>query len=103
MEVNVFGNNQTACSNDAFEDFAKGLPCSLISHQSSKLLHVARCWLASTSKTPATTGPTSSTLNPQASPAWLAMAPTSRGKKLVTGESSEVTLSTTPDWPGCIA
>jgi hypothetical protein len=43
MEVNVFGNNQTACSNDAFDDFAKGLPCSLIAHQSGKLLHVARC------------------------------------------------------------
>ena len=52
---------------------------------------------------PAVVGPASSAANPQPSPACAAITPTKRGRKLVTGEMSEVTLSTTPDFPGCVA
>src|SRR6266702_3108407 len=53
--------------------------------------------------TPATAGPTSNTAMPHSKPAREAITPTSKGKKLVIGESSDVTLNTTPDFVGCVA
>lgn len=66
------------------------------------------CWghnydFVNSSNTPAATGPTSSTASPQPRPAEDAIKPTSSGKKLAIGEMMEVTDSTTPDLPGCVA
>src|SRR5438270_307917 len=60
-------------------------------------------YLFLSNNTPATTGPISITLIPHARPTWEAITPTSKGKKLVIGESNDVTLNTTPDFPGCAA
>src|SRR5947209_11041728 len=51
---------------------------------------------------PASTGHMSNVANPHVSPACVATPPTSSGTKLVSGEMSDVTLSTTPDLPGCV-